>query len=433
MNPTRMIILATTVLLSAAAVADTPPPTAADLGLMVGAPPPVDKRVTRENFMGSPQNRWAFQHTREVFPTRVVPRAVVSAPLPTRQVDLDTLEVQLGVQPDASRKSTLAAWLPRAYTDGFIVLHDGAVVYERYFNGQTPATRHLMFSVTKSFTGTLALMLIEEGKLDPRRTVASYLPELKGTAFAGAKVQQVLNMTNSIDFDETYDDPNSDIARFAAAFTSCDGSLYAYLRTLTKPNAHFANGEAFHYVTPDPEVIGWIIRRLTGSNLAQELDARIWSKLGTDQDAYYWLDSEGTEMAGGGLHIALRDGARFGQMILDDGEFNGRRIVSTAIAKRIKQPGNPDVFGRYYKDPWYHTIGFAYHDQWWTFNNAHQAVSAIGIHGQYIYIDPVARVVIVKQTSDPNAESRATDVETPAVMNAIAEHLMAVDKAAPNR
>ena len=429
MTSNRLIVLAACVLLSAAAVADAPPPTAAELDLMVGAPPPADKRVTRENFMGGPQNRWAYQHLRELFPTRAVQRAAAAARLPVRQIDLDSLEVQL----DAKRKSTLAAWLPRAYTDGFMVLHDGAVVYERYFNNQTAATPHLMFSGTKSFTGTLALMLIEEGTLDPQRTVGSYLPELKHTAFADATVQQMLNMTNSIEFDETYDDPNSDIARFAAAFTSPNGSLYGYLKTLTKPNARFANGEAFHYVTPDPEVIGWIIRRLTGKNLAQVLEARIWSKLGTDQDAYYWLDSDGTEMAGGGLNIALRDGARFGQMILDDGMFNGQRVVSAAIARRIKLPGNPDLFGRYYKDPWYHTVGFAYHDQWWTFNNAHKAISAIGIHGQYIYIDPVAKVVIVKQTSDPNAEGPVTDVETPAVMNAIAEHLMLVDKVTPNR
>ncbi len=428
MTSNRLIVIAISLLLSVAAIADAPPPTAAELGLMVGAPPPSDRRVTRENFMGGPQNRWAYQHLRELFPTRAAARAAAAAPLPSRPIDLDSLEVQF----DEKRKSTLAEWLPRTYTDGFIVLHDGAVVYERYFNGQTPATAHLMFSGTKSFTGTLALMLIEDGKLDPQRTVASYLPELEHTAFADATVQQMLNMTNSIKFDETYDDPNSDIARFAAAFVSPNGSLYGYLQTLTKPNAHFANGEAFHYVTPDPEVIGWIIRRVTGKNLAQVLEARIWSKLGTDQNAYYWLDSEGTEMAGGGLNITLRDGARFGQMIIDDGVFNGQRVVSAAITKRIKQPGNPKVFGRYYKDPWYHTVGYAYHDQWWTLNNAHKAVSAIGIHGQYIYIDPVARVVIVKQTSDPNAEGPVTDVETPAAMNAIAEHLMDTDKTASN-
>lgn len=414
------------VVLSAAAVAEAPPPTAAELGLMVGSPPPADKRVTRENFIAGPAARWSYQHIREIFPTRTVPRSAAAAPLPIRQIDLDALPVKL----DANRTSTVAQWLTDAYTDGFIVLHDGAIVYERYLNGQTSTSSHLMFSVTKSFTGTLALMLMEEGKLDANKTVASYVPELAGTAFADATVQQILNMTNSIEFDETYDDPKSDIMRFAAAFSSCDGSAYAYLQTLKKKNDRFEHGEAFHYVTPDPEVLGWIIRRVTGKNLAQVLDEKIWSKLGTDQDGYYWVDSEGTEMAGGGFNIALRDGARFGQMILDDGKFNGQQIVSAAIAKRIKQPGDHEVFSRFYTEPWYRNVGFAYHDQWWTFNNSHKAVSALGIHGQYIYVDPVARMVIVKQTSDPDADSLRNDVDGPIVMHAIAQHLMGTDQSA---
>jgi CubicO group peptidase (beta-lactamase class C family) len=425
-RPAVLSALATMVL-SMFASADAPPPTAAELGLMVGSPPPADKRVTRENFIAGPAARWSYQHMREIFPTRVVPRSAGAAPLSVRQIDLDNLPVQL----DAKRSATVAQWLTDAYTDGFIVLHDGAVVYERYLNGQTPSSPHLMFSVTKSFTGTLALMLMEEGKLDGSRTIASYVPELAGTAFADATVQHLLNMTNSIEFDETYDDPKSDISRFAAAFSSCDGSAYSYLQTLKKPNARFTHGQAFHYVTPDPEVLGWVIRRVTGKTLAQVLEEKIWSKLGTDQDGYYWVDSEGTEMAGGGFNIALRDGARFGQMILDDGKFNGQQIVSAAIAKRIKQPGDHDVFARFYKDdPWYQSVGFAYHDQWWTFNNSHKAVSALGIHGQYIYIDPVARMVIVKQTSDPDADSLRNDVDGPIVMHTIALHLMKTDAAA---
>ena len=260
----RLLLIAGAALLSATVPAAAPPPTAAELGLMAGAPPPPDKRVTRDNFRGVPQNRWSYQHMREVLPTRAVPRSSVSAPLSTRPLDLDGLEVHL----DATRKETVAAWLTRAYADGFIVLHDGAAVYERYFNGQTAAVPHQMFSVTKSFTGTLALMLIEQGLIDPKRTVATYVPELKATAYGDATVQQVLDMTNSIEYDETYTNPNSDIARFRKIFSSCDGSLYSYLQTLKTPNARFKHGEAFHYVTPDPEVIGWIIRRVTGSNLA---------------------------------------------------------------------------------------------------------------------------------------------------------------------
>jgi CubicO group peptidase (beta-lactamase class C family) len=405
--------------------ADTPP-TASDLRLMVGAPPPPARRVNRANFTSAPFNRWSLQHARELLPTRPVACSSTASPLPEAPVDLDNIEVKFGNE----EREALPQWLKRAYTDAIIVLHDGKVVYERYFNDQAPDTRHLMFSVTKSFTGTLALMLIEQGKINPKRQVSRYVDELTGTAFGDATVQQLLDMTNSIDFDETYTDPESDISRFAAAFgwgTTPDksgGSVYTFLQTLTAHDPHYAQGEAFHYVTADSEVLGWIIRRVTHRKLANFLADTIWKKLGAGADGYYVLDPEGTEMAGGGLNITLRDAARFGQMILDDGRFNGQQIVPAKVAQRIKQAGNHDVFGTFYKnDPWYQKIGWAYHDQWWTFNNEHKAVAALGVYGQYIYIDPVARVVIVKQTSDPDAEGRTNDVEGPLVMNTIAEYL----------
>ena len=407
------------------------PATASQLRLMVGAPPPPHRQVNLGNFMRAPFNRWSYQHIRELLPTRAVARGESVAALPAQPTDLSSLEVKL----DDERTETVAHFLERSYTDAFIVLHDGVVVYERYFNDQTPDVRHLMFSVTKSFTGTLALMLIEQGLIDPKRVVGDYVPELKASAFADATVQQLLDMTNSIDFDETYTDPNSDIARFVAAFGTPAafgepdshgagaGSIYSYLQTLVAHDPHFGHGEAFHYVTADPEVLGWIIRRVTHKNLAQVLSEMIWQKLGVEADGYYWLDAQGTEMAGGGLNITLRDAARFGQMILDDGRFNNQQIVSSAVAQRIKQAGVPDVFAKYYEEPWYHQVGYAYHDQWWTFKNADHAVSALGVYGQYIYIDPIAHVVIVKQTSDPDAEGATNDVDGPVVLNAIAQHL----------
>ena len=127
-------------------------------------------------------------------------------------------------------------WLEAAYTDGFIVLHKGDVVYERYFNDQTPATQHLMFSVTKSFTGTMALMLMEQGLIDADALVASYLPELKDTAFGDATVQQMLDMTNSIDYVEDYYQPDAHITGFLNAMMPGGEGLYANLQTLTDKN-----------------------------------------------------------------------------------------------------------------------------------------------------------------------------------------------------
>ncbi len=158
----------------------------------------------------------------------------------------------------------------------------------------------------------------------------------------------------------------------------------------------------------------------------------LWQPLGAERDGYIWLDAGGTEMAGGGLNITARDAARFGQMILQGGKFNGRQILPAAVTTRILQhKGDPEVFTRIYSQfegtEWYGTIAYAYHDQWWTFNNAHKAVSAIGVHGQYIYLDPVANMVVVKQSSSPDAEGGANesnDTDGPLLYQALAEQLM---------
>ena len=394
------------------------PKTARELGLMVGSPPPADQRVTIENFLGPPYNRWSLMHLREIAPTRSVPVGNAAAPLTPRPVDLSDLEVTF---PDG-RKVVLGDWLESAYTDGFIVLHDGAVVYERYFNDQTPATQHLMFSVTKSFTGTLVLMLIEQGRIAGDDLVAKFVPELQKTAFGDATIQHMLDMTNSIHYIEDYYNPDAHITEFLEAMLPGGEGLYSNLQTLTEHHETYAHGEAFHYVTPVPEVLGWIVRRVTGGTLADALHEMIWAPLGAEHEGYYWLDFHGTEMAGGGLSITLRDAARFGQMILQDGEYNERQVLSAGIAKRIRKKRNFDEFTRYYDDPWYGQVADSYHDQWWGYTGV-DAVAALGIHGQFIYINSDARVVIAKHSSDPDAESERVDGETAYVMHAIAEHL----------
>ena len=212
------------------------------------------------------------------------------------------------------------------------------------------------------------------------------------------------------------------IAGYLAAMYPGGEGLWAYLQSLTRQDEKFAHGEAFHYVTPDPDVLGFIIRRQTGKTLARVLEDLIWSKLGASQDAYYWLDFHGIEMAGGGLAITLRDAARFGQMILQDGHYNGAQIIPKSVARRIREKRNHEIFSEYYKDDWYGETADSYHDQWWGYTDVN-AVAALGVHGQFIYINSDAGVVIARQSSEPDAESDRIDVETAIVMHTIARHL----------
>ncbi len=394
------------------------PQSASEAGLMKGFPPSQDRQVKLENWFKAPYNRWSYQHMRELVPTRSIETGSTVAPLNSRPVDLSGLNISF---PDG-REVNLESWLEAAYTDGLVVLQGGEVVFERYYNSQLPSTQHMMFSVTKSFTGTMMLMLMEQGRVNANATVASYIPELAKSAFGDATVQQMLDMTNSILYIENYTDPDAHIAGFLAAMMPGGEGLYSNLQSLTEYDKKFKHGDAFHYVTPDPEVLAWIIRRVTGKSLAQAMHELIWAPLGAEREGYYWLDGYGTEMAGGGLSITLRDAARFGQMILQDGQYNGRQILSPEIAQRIKIKKNFEQFNRYYNDSWYEEVTDSYHDQWWGFAGV-DAVAAWGVHGQFIYINSEAGIVIAKHSSDPEAEGDRTDTETPLVLHAIAKYL----------
>ncbi|MEQ8800719.1 MAG: serine hydrolase domain-containing protein, partial [Haliea sp.] len=179
--------------------------------LMRGAPVPPDRRVTLQNFMQEPYSRGGFRHIRQLTPTAdIYAGPGPASPLQSQPVDLDKLVFDVG----DDRTLDLATWMEESRTDSFLVLHRGQIVYERYLHGMQPHLPHQMFSVTKSFVGTLVLMLAEEGAIDLEQPVASYLPELADSAFGSATVQQVLDMVTSVSFSEDYEDPQADIWQY---------------------------------------------------------------------------------------------------------------------------------------------------------------------------------------------------------------------------
>lgn len=425
----RAGLIAILVTAGAGAAAAQQPPAVDEL--MRGAPVPPERRVTLQNFMQEPWSRWGFRHIRQLAPTaEIYAGSGPVSPLESQPVDLEQLLFDVG----GDEPLSLATWMEESRTDSFLVLHRGRIVYERYLHGMQPHQPHQMFSVTKSFVGTLVLLLAEEGRIDLEQAVANYLPELADSAFGSASVQQVLDMVTSVSFSEDYGDPQADIRQYgevawigydpAVAYTG-PASMYDYLPTLKSRDAE--HGEAFHYVTPNTDVLAWLLSRVTGQPLQELIAERLWQPLGAERSGYLWLDRGGVPMAGGGLNVTARDAARFGQMILQSGYYNQRQVLPPTVAKRILTPRNRDVFNALYQDDWYDSIAFGYHDQWWSFNNTHRAVSAIGVHGQFIYLDSVADMVIVKQSAHPEAEGESNEVHGPLIWHQIALHLMTLD------
>lgn len=407
-----------------AGAAETDP---AKLGWMQGSPPPDEKLVRHDDgsYYQFPRSRWAFSNMRSLFPTANLSRGGgPPSSLPEQPgEDLGAVTfMPLGSNSPMRWDEALMA----SYADAILVLHRGKIVYERYWGVTTRRTPHMSFSVTKSYYGTLAAMLVEEGVLDDGLTVAHYIPELAESGFGDATVRQVLDMTTAVHYSEDYTDDKADVFAFALAggifpraadYDGPDG-YYAYLPTLRKEGEH---GSQFVYKSVNTEVLGWLIARVTDRNPIDVLQERIWGRLGAEEDAYILIDSHGTGWAAGGLNATLRDHARFGEMMRLDGQFNGQQIVPKKVVQAIRDGASKVDFAQ----AGYKTLpGWSYRNQWWVSHNRNGAFAARGVHGQTIYIDPAAEMVIVRFASHPLAANANIDHISLPAYQAIADRLI---------
>lgn len=399
----------------------------AKMGWMQGNPPPTDKRVlfADGSFYTFPKTRWSFAHYRELMPTSRISRGkgpVSALPLALRK-DLDTVTFT-----PTGRTETMswAQAFEAVYGDAVLILHKGRIVYERYDGVMSTDQPHIAFSVTKSYFGTLAEMLIAQGKLDETALVSSYIPELKASGFGDATVRQVLDMTTGLSYSEDYTDPQADVVRFGVSVGILPAPLgykgpraaYDYLPSITKQGAH---GEGFIYKSVNTEVVGWLIARVTGKRPHEALSEHIWSKLGAEHDAHIVVDNAGDPFTAGGLNLTLRDMARFGETMRLNGRFNGQQIVPVSVVAKIRAGASKSDFA---KAGYKALTGGSYKSQWWINHNSNGAFNARGIHGQTIYIDPKAEMVIVRFASNPQASNvNFDDISLPAYQ-AIAERLM---------
>lgn len=395
------------------------------MGWMQGTPPPADRQIGAADgsFFQFPAMRWSVNHMRQFLPTVQVargPRAIT--PFETA---LDPgIDAVTFTPTGASAPMTWEQSLWANYTDGMLVLHRGRIVYERYLGALTADGQHAAMSVTKSLTGVLAATLAAEGTLNPEALVTQYVPELAGSAFGTATVRQVMDMTTSLDYSEDYADPDAEIWQYARATNpfvpAGDGppGTLAYLQTLQPSGPH---GQAFGYKTPNADVLGWIVSRAAGAPLNTVLSERIWSRLGMEQDGYYQIDAVGTPSAGGGFSGGLRDMGRLGELLRTDGLWHGEQIIPAAAVADIRRGGRVSDFE---KSDHPDLIGWSYRNLWWITHNAHGAYAARGVHGQTVYIDPVAEMTIVRFASHPVAGNAANDPTSLPAYEALAEYLI---------
>jgi CubicO group peptidase (beta-lactamase class C family) len=403
------------------------------MGWMQGFPPPADKMITQPDsvYFSFPRLRWSVCHLREFLPTEEISRGI-GAPVPLAyppaaefadlraQIDAVTFTPQNSDTPMTWEESLYAN-----YTDGLLILHKGQVVYERYFGCLQEDGKHAIMSMTKSFTGLLAEIMVVEGTLDDTALVRDIIPDIGDSAFGTATVRQVMDMTTGVKYSEDYSDPNADIWLYSAAASPLpkpegyDGpnGYWEYLQQVKPEGNH---GDAFHYKTINSDMLGWIISRVSGKSVTELASDRLWRRMGVEQDAYQTVDAKGVPFAGGGITAGLRDLGRLGQLMLNEGQINGTRLFPAEVVKKIRAGGDRSRFGTGFP-----TIGAgSYTSQWWVFHNDHGAFAARGVHGQTIYVDPTAEMVLVRLSSFPQAQNGFIDPASLPAYQAVAAFLM---------
>ena len=372
--------------------------------IMQGFPVPPGRRVPHQDWDRAPWNRWTFQNVRQMVPTTEVWRGNG----PVREFERNPQDLGDVEFCDADANTTsLQAWIDSSYTDGILVLHQGAILLEQYHNNMDERTLHLSQSMTKSVVAAVAGIFIGRGLIDPSEQVTHYLPELAATAWRGATLQQVMDMTTGVRYVEDYEALDSDIAvtdiacgwkrpRPGIHSPQC---IWDQILTLTKRVRE--HGEKFQYRSIETDVLAHCLERVSQTRLAELVSRELWQPLGCEESANLTVDPAGYALACGGLSATLRDYARFGQMLLQKGKVGATQLVP---AEWIDDIHNADrnLFGEPY------TLAApngGYRNQFWIEDVDRPGFMARGVFGQLIYVDPGDQMVVVKLSSWPEFTS----------------------------
>ena len=385
-------------------------------------PPKAEDQVTLSNWLVTPHSRWAFRNL-GILPSVMVPRdggihEFERRPSPS----IETLPFSYG-----DEELNLLEAMRGDFVDGFVVVHQGKLVYERYFGDFGPNDHHLWASCTKSLVSMALGILVQEGRIDLDARVSHYLPELRESGFASRTLRQLLDMTSALDYVEDYlgRDPASTTVQYfrrkgflpawdlMALDPLRDPTPRGVLRFLPgiAENPNLEVGTVFDYQSPNVDVIGWIISRVSGQPLQRFVAERIWGKLGAEHDALFATDVEFVPIATGGFSTTLRDAARFGLAVSQGGVWAGQKIFPGSWLEDTLKLDEADLAAnarsvyRQNGSPAYDRELQAYRNFWWILDAEQGEFMARGVFGQSIYIHQAHQVVIASFASAPTASS----------------------------
>lgn len=398
----------------------------ADIQPMSTVPAQADEQVTLSNYTQAPFNQWAFQNM-GIHPSVMVPR------------DGDITRIPANLNPNVVNHSfaygdqtlTFRDAMINDHTDGYIIIKDGKVLHEEYFGDFGARDHHLWASSTKSLVGQALGLLVEQGKVDVDEKVSHYIAELKGTHFGEQTLRTLLNMTSAIDYSEDYvnmapGDVHYEYFRrlgFIPAYDlmAMDPTKADTPRDLLSFAAMFEQAEAldinhkFEYHSPNVDVIGWVIARVSGEPLNQFIANNIWNKLGVEHDAFFITDMNYNPVATGGFNTTLRDFARVGLAMVNNGQYNGEQVFSEKWVKEsftLTDAEKQHMMNSVYKDQStgvYDAHLEGYKNFLWVHDSEKNIATYRGVFGQFLYINQDKNVVIATFSSADSASNAARE------------------------
>jgi CubicO group peptidase (beta-lactamase class C family) len=348
-----------------------------------------------DNWRSTPYSKWAFHHVREIVPT---------ADVENKSGLVNDLNLDIQMFEDLNLEQVME----ETETDAIVIAQNNSILFEKYNNGMNEKSPHILFSVSKSILGLIVGALIESKTLNESDLINKFLPELEMTAYSDATVRDLLDMRVGVKFDEDYTATTGPIInyRYAANWNPVPvgveaGDLKSFMGSLTERDG--IHNDRFHYVSPNTDLLAWVCERASGIRYSDLISELLWTPLGAESSGYITVDRLGGMRAAGGVCFTARDLARVGLMIANYGYVNNKQIIPDSWIDDIIKNGSDSAWEKRIGMDEFGNIPMHYRSFWYVQKNGDPLIHGLGIHGQYLFIDPKLNLSVAWFSSDNDA------------------------------
>ena len=348
-----------------------------------------------DNWRSTPYSKWAFHHVREIVPT---------ADIENKSGLVNNLSLDIQRFEDLN----LELVMEETETDAIVIAQNSSILFEKYNNGMSEKSPHILFSVSKSILGLIVGALIGNKTLNECDLIIKFIPELKMTAYSDATVRDLLDMRVGVKFDEDYTATTGPIInyRYAANWNPVPagveaGDLKSFMGSLTERDG--IHNDRFHYVSPNTDLLAWVCERASGIRYSDLISELLWTPLGAESSGYITVDRLGGMRAAGGVCFSARDLARVGLMIGNYGYANNKQIIPDFWIDDIIKNGSDSAWEKRIGMDEFGNMPMHYRSFWYVQKNGDPLIHGLGIHGQYLFVDPKLNLSVAWFSSDNDA------------------------------